>query len=913
MQFKKFAAIAGSALMTGMALAGPALASKITEVGKVADMVSVTDSTVSFPMFVIGERAAPSDVAGAVDVAVNFAAKAKTTMSVTSTIAGESVTDGVKIASSGVPLTPYANPQTVKGIVTASDIPSLLNGGTYSTASGGAYNYKQYLYMLGDSSNANPAKVVFARPTTENTPRVAFKTPASSKLYTYKLTFSTPVSLSGVTTTPLLQAVIQGTTLNFLGKDFVISDCAFTSAGDAISSITLLGGKNVVTIETGTPKTVTLDSKDYAVSLTGVAAQSVGTSTYYSAIGDVNGESFTLKAGETKILSDGTVIAAIKVFQGKTGAADYATLTVGADKITMTSAGTVTKGTTVVAELTSSITASAANGWSVLKIEYTPSQDAWLAAGSSVVDPFSSTFNIKFNSITPDASDTVNRQSISFNPSGYNMLLTYKNAADAEKQMYTMYMNSSTGQGYWAAAPTGAVTNGDNFMRDVVFDEGSSISAVEQDYFVIQKGGFSHVMQFTSYTNSTFAYTFTDESGNTVTATGSTGAASDTADLIVDGNTYKVTLLDSLKKTVRIDLNGNLVSNTTAGMEYSYLVPKLITTGMGGLYFYKGNQTVQASAAGTAVGAGLVGFQVANSSTTAGTLKVGTATIGTIANGTTTYVPGTSDSGYIDTAVTCLLNMTSCNVGLGTLATGMLTQPGFVLVEEAQVGGTTHNWVYIPVTYDSTNSRTYVGTFTTDDENVVSGTSFEVPVLGTSTQYKGLTTYGTMTDHLSSTLGGSGTLNYPDVATYANVYVLSPTGTVSTSGVSGTLTTDKVLPITADVVKIDSESDIESVKQNNDLVVVGGPCINSVAAAALDKTFPTCGAASGIPENAALIKVIADKFATGKTVLLIAGWEADDSDLAARIVQSGFPLATAAQKAASELTITGTVASPNYS
>jgi hypothetical protein len=916
MQFKKLAAITGSAVMAGLALSGPALASKITQVGNAADMVGVTDSTVSFPMFVIGAKAAPADVAGAVDIAVNFAAKAKTSVSVTSTIAGESVTGGAKIATSGVALTPYVNPQSVKGIMTASDIPSLLNSGTYSSAAGGSYQYKQYLYMLGDTTNANPAKVVFARPTTENTPRIAFKTPGSSKLYTYKLTFSTPVSLAGVSTTALLQSAIQGTTLNFLGKDFVISDCAYTSAADTISSLTLLGGKNVVTIETGTPKTVTVDSKDYAVTLTGVAQSSGST---FSAIGDVNGESFTLKAGETKTLADGTLIAAIKVFQGKTGAADYATLAIGADKITLTSAGTVTKGTTVIPELTSSITASLAAGWSVLKMEYTPSQDAWLSAGASVTDPFSSAFNIKFNSIIPDAGDTANRQTISFTPSGYNMLLTYKNAADAEKQMYGLYYNSSTSAWSWASAAISASSTSDNNYRDVVFDENGKISAVEQDYFVIQKGGFSHTLQFTTFTPATSSLTFTDESGNSLTATNSTA----TADLIVDGNTYKVVIIDADKKLVNIDLDGSgtvagqsvsgySYSASNAGKEYSFLMPKLITTGQGGLYFYKGNETITPVTAGTYVGAGLLGFNLKNTTSfiagsITATLDVGATTIGTVYNGTTTYVAGTADSGFLDMAVSCSAAM-SCNVGLGTSATGIQTSPGFVLVEEAQVGGTTHNWVFVPVAWDSTNSRTYVGTtLYSDDTNYA-----DISVLGTSTQYKGMTTYGTIADHLASTLGGSGTLSYPDVFTYANVYVMTPTGTVSTSGSSGTVTTDRILPITQDVVKLDSEV-TDSDKANYDMVVVGGPCINTVAAAALGKTYPACGAASGIPTNAGLIKVIADQFATGKSVLLVAGWEAADTDLAARIVQTGFPSATTAQKAAAELTVTGTVASPSYS
>jgi hypothetical protein len=907
MQFKKLAAIAGSAIMAGMTLAGPALASTITGVGNASNLVSVTDSTVSFPMFVIGSNAATADVAGAVDIAVNFAANAKVTSSVTSTIPGESVTGGVKLATGGVPLTPYTNPQAVKGIITASDIPSLLNGGSYSTASGGAYQYKQYLYMLGESTNTNPAEVIYARPTTENSPRLAFKTPGSSILYTYKLTFSSPVSLAGVASTTDLQAVIQGTTLNFLGKDFVISDCAYTSAADTISSLTLLGGKNIVTAETGTPQTVAIDSKDYTVTLTGVAAQSVGTSTYYSAIGDVNGESFTLKAGETKTLSDGTLIAAIKVFQGKTGAPDYATIAIGADKVTLTSAGTVTKGTNVESKLASAITATTAAGWSVMRITYTPDQDAWLAPGASMADAFASTFNIKFNSIVPDASDTVNRQTISFNPSGYNMLLTYKNADDAEKQMYSIYQtNSTTSQ--FAAAPTGTLTNGDNGMRDVVFDEGSTISAVDQDYFVIQKGGFSHTMQLTSYTNSTKQYTFTDESGNSITATGSTGVAGDTADLIVDGNTFKVTLINDTAKTVNIDLNGNAVT-AAAGREYSFLMPKLITTGQGGLYFYKGVSSTfsNASATPTYPGIGLVGFNQSITGTT-GTLKVGTTTIGTFNMNSINNITGTSDTGFMDVVVTCTAGaIANCTMGLGTSATGMLTSPGFVLAEEAQAGGTVHNWVYVPVSYDSTNSRVFVNNTASDDTNYAN-----LPVLGTSTENKGMTTYGTFVDSLSSNLGGSATLNYPDVFTYANVYVLSPTGTVVSGGTGGAVTTDRILPITADVVKLDSEV-TNSDEQNNDLVVVGGPCINTVAAAAMGLTYPACGAASGIPTNAALIKVIADKFATGKTVLLVAGWEAADTDLAARIVQNGFPSATAAQKAASELTVTGTVASPSYS
>jgi len=932
MQFKKLAAIAGSALMAGLALTGPVLATTVTQLGKVSDMVSVTDSTVSFPMFVIGASAATADVAGAVDVAVNMASNAVVTSSVTSTIPGESVTGGSKIATSGVFLSPYANPQNVKGIMTASDIPSLLNGGTYSSSSGGSYQYKQYLYIGGETTQtSNYPSVVFERPTNENTPRIAFKLPSTStsKVWSYKLTFSTPVSMSGVTDDATLKSVIQGTTLNMLGKDFIISDATWV-IGTGITSVTLLGGKNVVSVETGTPQTVSLDSKDYTITLSGVAVQTVGSTTQYTALGDVNGQQFQLKSGQTMNLADGTLIAAISVFQGKTGAADFAKIAIGANQLKLTSTGSVTKGVAPVPELTSNIVSSLAAGWSSLTMYYIPTSTSWLATGSSLSDPLD-TFNIKFNSIIPDFTDTANRQNILFTPSGYNMMLTYKNAADATGQMYSLYTTDGT-TWRWASSVTTSPA-----YRDVVFDEGANITAVDQDYFVIQKAGFSHILQFISYTASTYTYTFTDEGGNTITATGSSNAVNDTADLIVDGNAYGIFLIDNTTKTINVDLNGNgaiarVLKGSSApyysalgtgpatnlGLEYSYLVPKLMTTGQGGLYFYGGNtgsgisfanQSVTLPAVGTNATAkiGLVPLRVLNVSGTY-YLYNGENSLGTITASAITNFTATANSGYMNFVTIC--GSTTCNVGLGTSTTGVLSDPGFVLVQEAEQGGTTHNWLYLPIKWGgSSNPRTYVGdTLYSSDTNYLDN-----PILGTSTQYKGLTTYGTLADHLGLNLGGSATVSYPDVFTYANVYLMTPTGTISSGGTGGTITTQQVLPITADVIKLDTDSDINSVIQNNDVIIVGGPCINKIAAQVLDKTFPACGAESGIPENAALIKLVADKFATGKTALLIAGWEADNTDLAARIVQTGFPGATATQKAGTEVTVTGTVASPSYS
>jgi hypothetical protein len=54
------------------------------------------------------------------------------------------------------------------------------------------------------------------------------------------------------------------------------------------------------------------------------------------------------------------------------------------------------------------------------------------------------------------------------------------------------------------------------------------------------------------------------------------------------------------------------------------------------------------------------------------------------------------------------------------------------------------------------------------------------------------------------------------------------------------------------------------------LIIVGGPCINKIAAKSLGLEYPSCGASSSIPENKAIVKSQEER----GTKLIIAGWEA---------------------------------------
>jgi hydrogenase maturation factor len=68
---------------------------------------------------------------------------------------------------------------------------------------------------------------------------------------------------------------------------------------------------------------------------------------------------------------------------------------------------------------------------------------------------------------------------------------------------------------------------------------------------------------------------------------------------------------------------------------------------------------------------------------------------------------------------------------------------------------------------------------------------------------------------------------------------------------------------------------------DENVIVIGGPAINSIAADLLNLDFPTEGLASGIPLNKGIIKVFKNN---GKTQILVAGYNAIDTRIAAQAI-----------------------------
>jgi hypothetical protein len=115
-------------------------------------------------------------------------------------------------------------------------------------------------------------------------------------------------------------------------------------------------------------------------------------------------------------------------------------------------------------------------------------------------------------------------------------------------------------------------------------------------------------------------------------------------------------------------------------------------------------------------------------------------------------------------------------------------------------------------------------------------------------------------------------IEYHGSEVMGNVYVAAPSVSAASSA----------------AIKIVKDSEADSVMDKN-LIVIGGSCINTVAATLLGKSAPVCGeeftALTTVGKDHYLIETLnSPKAGSGKIALLIAGYEAADTTNAVKSV-----------------------------
>ena len=171
--------------------------------------------------------------------------------------------------------------------------------------------------------------------------------------------------------------------------------------------------------------------------------------------------------------------------------------------------------------------------------------------------------------------------------------------------------------------------------------------------------------------------------------------------------------------------------------------------------------------------------------------------------------------------------------------------------------------------------------------------------------YKMMDYFGTLvTTDQSTSDQYSSVISYPDEQVYAQLYIAQESAAI-TPGTTGSSGGGQVV-----IVK---DTEVSSVASKN-LFVVGGSCINSVAAKILGSDSPLCTSdftdKTGAGVGQYIIKTVASPYSEDKVAMLVAGYEAAETELAVAKALEGvkadagteqvYPIASTATEEATE-------------
>ena len=773
----------------------------------------------------------------------------------------------VSLDTSGTRIWLNTSLNKAKSILTKTNLPNVLGDSTFqgNVEAKVTSNIKFYSGIVGGSTNSG--KVIFAKQPKSNEDPVmgiTLGTNSANPLYNATASFKA-VNFS--------HSDSEGESITLFGKDFVISTATSTTDLVLFSS-----AEEVTLTKTSSDNptaTVSISGTDYTIELLN------GDST--TATVAVDGTSKSITEGNSKKV--GGIEVAVKTVTSSDVAGITATLLVGSEKLTFVEGSTVTKGSDdepvdgTYVYLVGGTGALTELAVSVFKPD--SSNDAILP-GTAFVDPVFESFKFDFVGLSSPLDDT-NRE-----------IITVQNSADDSMSITMTDQDGNAGTFLFARNQSNQWFLGDDSNNTISVREMANVTV--SDYIVLGNEEYGHLLQVTTIKNNTGTdYTkdqvkLTDVLSGTVYST--TFTAEQAGTISIDGRSYTVTFYDTgdsgyayFKYPTGDSANANTfvmypTIQTEKGAQIVLYEPLTLDLGSGdrggndmttmnfpdgdgytaATWTYAGNDT---QGNWTMAGAG-TSTLVTGSDAGAGNADSANATIGQL-----TY------SFYVSTT------MNSTKVYLvDPETTAVIDQPAIIMFEAQDDGNR-----YEVVVVDLENAAALMGT--SDNgvgvNNVLFSTGVglykDIALASDSKITKDVDWFGTLvttdaTDSDQKTV----TISYPQNQVFAQIYI----GEVG-SAVSSSTSTSSSTQL-GDVLVKDNE--ISSVSSKN-LIVVGGSCINSVAANVLGAG---CGAgfteATGVGSGEFLIESIADKYTTGKIALVVAGYEVADTVNAAKYLRT---------------------------
>lgn len=751
--------------------------------------------------------------------------------------------------------------------LTKSDLSSVLADYTFSGNADRELTstIKVGLSVIGGKANSN--KVIFAKqPSSSDDPVLGISMGANKSLPMYNAT----VTFSAIN---FSHSDSEGETIRLFGRDFVVSTATdftdlvlFKSAQEVSLSS---GGTNPSTA------TVTVDGTTYTVGL----VTGSGTS---SATISVNGEQKSINSGSSKKVN-GLEVAVKEVTESTALSKIDVTLLVGSEKLTLTD-GTKVKvgsdddpidgtevqlvghGTGATTEVTVSVFAPRTNN------------DA-ISAGESFVDPVFESFQFQFTDINEPV-DSDDRETITIQNSG----------DDGMTLVFTDHQDSS-GTIEWAYNKSMETRLADLINKTIHVREKVNVS--EEEYVVLGNEDYGALVKVETIYNDTSS-TYTKDQLQLSN--------------VLSGETYDGTFTAEGTGTVTIhgkqhafkfggDGSNGAVSFDSADATATQVVlyPTIQTSNGALLFFYEPLQIALRNwtitpMEGHATKNNLTAFRFPDGD--------GYTDAAVIWSGGTTTTGNWSIGGTV---------MGTGNVGAGTanwttVTVGVLQ---YNFTRDGNLENSTRLFLNQPVTKDNAAATNIVAPAIVIFEPKDDASAYEAVIIelenaaaGTADAGLGVTAIRyTSNTHWSDTqrtdnklteaMDWFGTHSILDAGDSDQqvVEMTIPSGQVFANVNVGDLGESTDTPELGSVLVTDSE--VTSVQAKN-LVVVGGSCVNSVAASLVGGAY--CGdawtTATSVGTGQFVIQSYDNPYTAGKVALLVAGYEKDDTVNAATYLRN---------------------------
>jgi hypothetical protein len=840
----------------------------------------VTSDGASDFLVVVGAAAAPSDVVGAIDVAARLGSETFTNVAVGGSVGGVTVSGegkAVSTSNTNIYLGDTLGKSGLRNTMTKDEMPDLLADGTVVDANGTSYKYQQFIYLTpSDTSGTSAFRLQYDKPGAGGTEDPSYtigkdittSPSASTYLYRTQVTFDKE----------LPKSTAIGESIELFGRAFTIH--SETNLALSNPKLVLAGGSDKIVLGGGEKSTATVSGKTYDITF-------VGASDATTAVVKIGSEQKSVAKGVTSKIG-GLDVYVDDVFRLSTDdqKQNSVSLLLGAEKLILQNGNKVKAGDNEDSVDGTSVAITASNDALSSLTVYTSAQKStadFVKKGGSYEDPLWKSFNLAFPSTSPDA---MNGDKMTVQNSGDNLMqVTFTDYRGNAGTLNFAYKSQSTDTTFSLAD-----SNGDT----IHVLENASVS--QDQYIVVDAGQFAHIYEVTN-----------------VDADGSSSASIDLSD-VMSGTTLKVTLgtdnadqkvIDgqsyyfegTAATTMRVtwgsgagrNETGNFISvfpvvETSKKARFALTTPNVMVPLRNGQKInlptgaltvnYNGthlNFTSTAREDGTAAAcSGGVCADTADTQTatirTDTSDSTGNVTLGRTSTGALRYKFDASGTGWANVTV------------MGDSDDAALTQPAVLLVEEKDDGGDEYS-VVLPVSTETSGSNNVAKAdtprFTYAATGVTLGSNSDI------TRYVDI--WGTLVERNSN---GQDivTVWYPDDQVAADVFVLADGATTTTTtGASGS-TVKQAVPVKTAVARLDSE--VGSTEKNTkNLVLVGGPAVNSLVAE-LAAAGSTWSVQTYRDEGAgtAILQHVEDAFASGKSALVVAGHSASDTRAATAVL-----------------------------